>query len=924
MPKPLTLLFYLFLLTSPVMAKSSIPSCDLQLLDNVIQGLHWGDLGGGNQYFKDYGLVLYHQDGQLTGASLAEKGPENTRVLALFPLAGDQQKPHQLLLVDDDHEPCSLGQWQIVPPYPVEDLSAELLNLIELKLRHLTRFTAHEYDTYRRPFETYQSESEAIINGMVYMFDGQDNSESIKASIERMASSNDPDVKQALSTYQYLLVESQMIDKMFSQSEFLFSQQNDEPHLNKLWAAIKLMSPLSSAQANLNGLNVMKGVKIPKNGAELSRMMKHQLRSEISGKPEVGIYRDLSGLVAEKGYQALNVATGNQIKYIKALEKGGELYNAAIALWAFADKLMAGFFPNELVDLDITWGPKELSMLGNRNGAITGIKVTPQAPGIDLATVMLGSAIQIQKVQQTLGLLATRPKLQKYLAKTYLADGYKLAQKIGQLFPKTGHTVQEGVSFAAPWSVDNLLLPKAPKSALNIKPFKYPAVDILQSGYFTAVSLNPGSLEAKFDDVAVNYVAKAKGVGQILVQSAGDKFANSQIESTLKIPIIDGDFMLSPQIKASTFAQQHRIELKIYAQRSISDFQLTFSPGLSLVSEELVNTEHTGLPNEVKTYALVVKAPISKSRFPATLSVNRTKGNSSPQQVNLILPQLTPKLLCIEPGETYNFGLSVSNDEDNELQVLGDGNLSSDWQMTQSINKDNFAIQVQGPGQVINDWQYQLDKDSDDKEITIQLIDRQHRKIYDQVNLNVGCQCQWKATTAGLKNSGIDALWLENMGHSGQMILLSDKKHTHIHHITLNKGPVDTGVMTFVPDCEGNTVDGGWLSVVNERAYAGGYSPQCEGEEGNPGSPELTILAMSDRFVQGRIHGSMIYGNQAFAQNHIIFTAARVSGEKVLNPVLMSLLKDEVKNDPEALAGLAMMMSQMGGTSVCNSPPNPN
>jgi hypothetical protein len=915
--KTLTVFGFIFFSAAAV---ATIPNCQLQSSDEMQQVLHWSYLAGENSYFAEFGLVLYHQDGQLTGATMAEKGRESSRVLALFPMAGDQQKPHQLLLVGEQHEPCSLGQMQIMPQYPTEDLSAELLNIIELKLRHLTRFTEHDYDTYQQPFEVYQSELEAIINGMVYMFDGQDNPKSIKTSIERMASSSDPDVQQALSAYHYLLVESQMIDKMFNQSEFLFSQQNDEPRLKKLWNTIKLLSPLSSAKANLNGLNVMQGVKIPKNGAELSKMMKHQLRSDISGKPEVGIYRDLSGLVAEKGYTALNAATGNKVKYLKALQKGGELYNAAIALWGFADKLMAGFFPNELVDLDITWGPNELSMTGNRNGAITDIKVTPKAPGIDLATVMLGTAIQSAKVQKTLGLLATRPKLQSYLAKTYLADGYKLIQNVGKLFPKTGTVVSEGVGFAAPWSVDNLLLPKAPKSALNINPFKYPPVDIMQSGYFTAVSQTPGNLEAQFDDVAVNYFAKAKGLGKILVQSAGDKFANSQIVSTLEIQINDGEFTLSPQIKVSAFGQQHRFELKVYAQRSLTDFELTFSPGLSLISEELVSTEFAGLPEEVKTYALVVKAPANRSQFPATLSVQRNQGTRLPQHATMILPNLTPRLLCIEPGETYSFNISTSNGEDNELQLLGDGNLSSDWQMNQSINKGDFAIQVKGPGTVSNHWDYQLDDNTKAKQTTIQLVDRQQRHVYDEATFTIGCQCQWQATTGNQENSGVDALWVDHVEskRAGQFIILSDKSHFNVHQIIVKRDAPASGVITFSANCDDNTVDGGWLSIVNETAYGGGHTPACEGEEGNPGTPELTILAVSDKYVQGRIHGSMIYGNNAYVKNHITFTAARVSGKQWLNHPLMSLLSTDIKNDPETLAGLGVMMSQMGGTSVCH------
>lgn len=901
MPYRLTVLFNLIVLTAA--ARAEIPACQLQLFDDVQQGLQWSQLDGENNYFDEFGLVLYHQKGQLTGATMAERGAELSRVLALFPLAGDDSQAHQLMLVGENHAPCALGELKILPAYDVGDISADLLALMELKFRQLASFTEHNYESYRQPFNAYESSLEALINSLIYRFDGEGNPDAIKANIQEMAGSNDSEVQQALATYHYVLVESQMADQIFSQGDNLYSQSesNDEAFLGRIMAAMRLLSPLGSAHAQLNGLTVMQGVKIPKNAETLSKMMNHQLSSEINGKPHVGIFRDLSGLVAEKGFTAINLAAGNKAKH---LQSAGELYNAAIALWGFADKLMAGFFPNELVDIEVTYGPNELNIYENKNGSVDEINVTPQAPGIDLATVMLGTAIQSMKVQQTLGKLAARPKLTNYLMQSKIGDGYQLLQIMAYVFPKAATATSETVSFTAPWAADNLLLPKVPKSALNVNPFKYPPVNIMQPGYFTVLSKTTDLLGITARSEVVNYHAVSTGTAKLLVHSNGAKFANAQIETILDVKINADDFTLTPQLKASAFGQTHQLKLRTFAQKDITDFTLKLADGMKWVSKSLIGTEQTGTKDEVKIYALVVTAPLNKTQFPATIEASRKGSSGSGQQATLVLPKLVPELMCIEPGVSYRFDVSTVSQNQTEER---------------NLDLENFAIQVDGPGQVSEHWNYRVAESVVEKNTTIQLIDRKDQAIYDEATVAIGCGCQWQAETDGQQSVGIDALWIENIdaARPAQLLILSDKSHINMHQALLKNTRTASGVFTFVPDCDEGTVSGSWLSIVNEKAYAAGYSPQCEGDEGNPGTPEVRLNAVSDKFVQGSIHGAMVYGNNAFAENKVTFTAARISAEKWLNQPLLSLLLADLNSDPNALAGLGVMMSQMEAFSVC-------
>lgn len=910
----------IFLVFFAINVFATIEPCHLRTDDEVIQALNWTALSGENHHFDEYGLVFYHQNDHLTGVTFAARIGNQHQLSTLPPMAGDQNKPHQLLLYTENHELCSLGQLQILPFYQAEDLSAELLNIIEQKFRHLASFTPYEYEQFKQPFDEYSSALEALINGMVYYFDGRNNPKSIKVIIEQMADSADPEIQQAMATYHYLLIESGLADHIFAEAE---QQQQIIGQQAQHWSqdifdVLQKLSPLSYAHANLDGMNVMQGIKTPKDGKELSVMMKQQMDSATAGKPEVGIFRDLSGLVAEKGFSMINVSSAGRLKKLQAL---GETYNAALALRSFADKLMAGFFPSELAEMTVTYAPDSLNMFDNTSGEISKVEVVPRAPGIDLATVMLGTAIQSAKVQKTLGKLLASPRLSNVLSQSYIGDGFKLLKKFSKVFPKTHSATVKRIDFAAPWAADNLLLPKAPKSALYVKPFDYPTVNIMQAGYYVATSITPEYLRTSSNEGVVEYHALTQGTGKIMVQSAGDKFANSQIDTTLSIPINDGEFDLSPQISVSKFRQIHRLELKTFKGLDIDDFSLTFSKGTTLIEATLIDQQqsnHGGHGTAVKTYALLVKAPAEKGNFPASLSVKRKNKQRVSQSSIFILPQLTPQLLCLETDQQYTFGASFTNKDDGELLILGDGTLQSDVVDTNAVNLNHFALSIDGPGEVKDHWFYRVGEQHRGKSVLLKLIGRENKQVYDQLSLTIGCSCQWQANTQGQAQRGINALWIEGMGqHNSSLMILSDPEHFNTHHLLFNQPIVNSGMMTFVPNCDDNTVNGSWLSVVNDRAYGGGYSPGCLGDEGNPGTPEIRILSVTDNFVQAKVSGSMVYGVNAFADNQLHFSAKRISAQSLLNNPLLSAALNAMNSDPNAIQALGSMIDQFDSNNAC-------
>ncbi|MFK8011558.1 MAG: hypothetical protein AB8B80_05920 [Marinicellaceae bacterium] len=909
---------------------AEINQCSTQVNNEYATALTWEQLPDRFLNGTELGVVFYVQGEDIVGATIVQSFKNYDALLVNFPDDLNNNKSVKLVYFDEVNGGCDLGDMSIIAPInESEPIMNELLDLIQQRLVNMSLITGLDYEELRQPLANHDNDVKLLLNTFVYMFDGVDNDKSLKRQWQNLESSSNSDTLLAIKHMNYIWIQSGLVDSMFD------SFEKEQSHYNQLLAQLeptnkptkfmtflKALNPLSNAMA-LDGSQLLPIIKPPKTAAALSELMQMQFSSDINGRPSVGKYRDASGAVASIGFSALNKASGEKIAYLKALAAVGDTYNNAIMIWGFLDKLAAGFFPNKLINERVDYGSKVLNLQTKKNGSVSAFWVTPQAPGIDIGKVILGTAMQTGKINSSLSKLSQSTKLVGFLNKSGLGRNINRLSNLLRLINKQTHgSFADATHAMGAWRADNQALPKAP-DLIKIDKFNYPEVNILDPNYIASQSIYPKIINLELFDHSnkvLPYTAVNEGEGLIYLNLNGAKFANNKVN--MKLPVsVDNDAMkLIPSYKISMLNKKHQFKFTTKSGLSADDY--LFEPSTGTTIESI-----TAIDKEAGIYRIAVSAPNKMDQFPASITVRSKQNKSRTVSSSLVLPTLSPAASCIDTNQTIQFRLASQdmplNENDYELTIVGDGLNANDIIIDDNVTEDDFKLTLSGPGKLSKQWLYQAPDKTTDESIILSLKDKLTGQEFDNRKLTLNCQCQWNVTTPDNSNQGTLAFAAEV--EDGWILMLSDPTHDDSVTVTLSNKSAKVGIHTFDNICRNEKpyvtdyVNGSAMILLNNQAYIAGYNGMCLDDDPRvmSQSPELNIESMTNSLIIGSMNGTIYKSaGQTMAESRVklSFQAKILDLDRL--GLLGNLTNGPIDNDYAVALGL--IISNLGLSQACD------
>jgi len=921
------ILFLVVLITDNAVAE--IKQCATQVNAEQVSALTWEQLPDRFLQGQDHGVVFYVQGEDIVGTTIVQAFKNYDALLVNFPNELNNKKSVKLVYFDETNGGCDLGKISINSEmYESEPFMIEVLDLIQQRLINFSLIIGLDYEELRLPLANHDNDVKLLLNTFVYMFDGVDNNQSLKNQWKNLESSNNSDTLLAIKHMNYIWVQSGLVDSMFGSFEKeqvhydqLLAQLDPTNKPSKFMTFLRALNPISNAMA-LDGSQLLPIIKPPKTAAALSELMQMQFSSEINGRPSVGKYRDASGAVASIGFSALNKASGEKIAYLKALDAVGDTYNNAIMIWGFLDKLAAGFFPNKLIKERVDYGSKVLNLETKTNGTVSAFWVTPQAPGIDIGKVILGTAIQSGKINSSLSKLSQSTKLIGFLNKSGMGRNINRLSKLIRLINKETHgSFADATHSMGAWRADNQALPKAP-DLIKIDKFNYPEVNILDPNYTAIKNEYPKILTVNTfnkSNQSYKYVAKREGEGLLSLSLYGAKFANNKIN--LKLPVrVDNDAMkLVPSYKVSMPNKKHQFKFTAKSGLSIDDYLIEPSTGTTIDAISSVD-------KDAGIYVIKVNAPNKLNQFPATITVRSKLNQSRTVNSSLNLPKLSPNIDCVDKNQAIQFKL-FNRDmalAENELTFVDDEIKGNGVIFEDNVTEDNFDLVLSGPGTLSQQWLYQPPQKESQKTVVLTLKDKATNLELEKRELSLNCQCQWDVTTPDGNSKGIKAYAAKLP--DGWVLMLSDANHSDSVTVTLSNKPVTVGMHTFDSVCRKEKpvitdyVNGSAMILLKDKAYVAGHQSTCTDDEPHEmsKSPHLSIDMITDEFVYGSMNGFM-YKN---AGQNMIESWAALSFKAVILDVSNLALLGNITHGPidtETATAMGMIISQMGLSEMCGT-----
>jgi len=916
-------------------AQEPIEACPVRINDSDAMPMNWIALPERILDTGEPAAVFYLQAGHVVGGTVVQAFATHDALLVNFPGQQLTERTVDLMLYDDRTGGCQLGTLTLGDvPLVNEPLFAEVLALIEQRLRLMSQWSGMDYAQLRDPQDAYPSELAAVLGGVVQYFDGSGRNDSLKNRWQQLTASSSAELAEALNELNFVWIESGLVDRLFTEqdqwlqfNDRLSLSQAHNPNPVNSWLAA--LNPMGTARAQLDGRRILSVIEPPQTPQDLAAMMELQYWANIRTQPDVTIYRDASGMVAAVGFSTLNQMGGKRVPQLQMLDQAGDLYNAAIMLWGFLDKLAAGLFPAKLLDPDIDHDAL-LNLSNRQTGQVTAFWVTPQAPGIDLAKVALGTLIQSGKVSATFGKIMRSQKIMGFLQN----------RRWGQFMINTGRVLTEadkltkGTMLAtsgnnAKWITDNLVIPKGPDSVLNIPKFKFPRVNILHPDYIEGrvVDRTVIQMEAFFADARQwPYNALKEGTTQLQLNSVANRFPNTRVNRTVGVEVDHTGMKLTPRYQISKPQQLHSFTFRANQGETMAGYTTETGPGITLQAIEPM----ADLPGH---YQIKVQAPNTVTDFPAVITVRSRSNPTRYVQGVLVLPKLQPRPLCVNPGQTITWRLAESPDfsanGEETLIITGQGNQPGDVFMINASAKSDFELKLTGPGSLsAHDWRYTAPDSDQQGTAQVQLIDRLTNQLLDAWSFSLNCRCQWQLNSPVGDTNGFQALAIDfNQADKQWLLLLSDAEHDNLVTISLSDSDAGFGQHTFDAVCTDSTpritdyVDGSALISVNGQWLIAGHNGRCADDDANTTSPSptLDILHNTGNFISGQLSGRMfqMVGEQLQGtQATVSFQAARIDASQF--SLVGQMLNDSVT--AESAAGMALLLQQAGLMGACEAP----
>ncbi|MFK8011500.1 MAG: hypothetical protein AB8B80_05630 [Marinicellaceae bacterium] len=923
------ILFLVILITDNAVAE--IKQCATQVNAEQVSALTWEQLPDRFLQGQDFGVVFYVQGEDIVGTTIVQAFKNYDALLVNFLNDLSNTQPLKLVYYDETNGGCDLGKISVNSEmYESEPFMNEVLDLIQQRLVNLSLITGFDYEELRQPLVDHKNDVKLLLNTFVYMFDGVNNEKSLRKQWQNLESSNNNDTLLAIKHMNYIWIQSGLIDSMFGSFEKeqahydqLLSQLAPSNKPSKFMTFLKALNPISSAMA-LDGSQLLPIIKPPKTAAALSELMQLQFGSEINGRPSVSRYRDASGAVASIGFSALNKASGGKIAYLKALDAVGDTYNNAIMIWGFLDKLAAGFFPNKLINERADYGSNILNLVNKTKGEVTAFWVTPQAPGIDIGKVILGTAIQTGKINSSLSKLSQSTKLVGFLNKSGMGRNINRLSNLLRLINKQTHgSFADATHGMGAWRADNQALPKAP-DLIKIDKFDYPEVNILDPNYIASQSIHPKIIKLELFDKTnkiLPYTAVNEGDALIYLNSNGAKFANNKVNLKLPVKVENDTMKLLPSYKLSMPNKTYQFKFTAKSGLNIDDYLVEPSTGTAIDSISTIN-------KEAGIYRIAVKTPKDLNHFPASITVRSKHNKSKTVSSSLVLPKLSPSVDCVDKSQTIQFKLSnhamALAENVNELTIVGDGLEANGVIFEDNVTEDDFDLVLSGPGKLSQQWLYQPPQNKSKEVVVIALKDKATGMVIDKRELSLNCQCQWSVSTPENNNEGTQAYAAKVT--DGWVLMLSDPNHTDSVTITLSNKTASVGIHSFDSVCRTehpfitDYVNGSAMMLLKEKTFIAGHYSSCQDDDPHemPKSPQLSIETITDEFVYGSMSGFMYkQSGQKMLESwaDLNFKAVKIDTSSF---GLLGSITDGPINAETAVA-MSMVISQMGLLEMCGS-----
>ncbi|NHK28704.1 hypothetical protein FF098_012360 [Parvularcula flava] len=691
-------------------------------------------------------------------------------------------------------------------------------------------------------------------------------------------------------------------------------------------AMLMMQSTPSSAPVTINGEAFGEALK-PRNAAELSDMMNTQFDSEISGKPEVGKYRDMAGLVLGSGGAAIKTASGGTP--IGAIGDGYIVLSEALFVQAQLEKVWAGLYPAEFGEMEIDYGPVNLRLRdGEDMGSVRAINVTLQARGMELSKIAADIALTKLPIGDALSRSA-RPYAQKLAGSSAMAGAGTVALNSAQVNAVAGKMVRnQQVVEATANTVDGIAKTGTSFYGINnmpdlvtIEPFDYPPVNIMTSGFYTLTVDDPSVVSlGLLSQGSVPYTGIKEGSVSLTAMSNPGRFANSAISAS--VPIFVGEdetsISISPDRTVAIPGDEVRFSVLVYDEDGDVDIDITLSPARhSYRLREINRTDNLPGGAASAVYDLVVETVDDKDAFPVTAMARMSAKPDQVASATIERARIEP-VACVPWGVAHQFRTNVP-------EALA----SIEWQ-------------VSGIGSVERDGTYTAQGSGPKKRSRITAIDADTGEELDSLYFDVGCTCSWTYSVAGQTSSGTIA-HIRTFSEGGEPAYVidmtqDDSDGTEIFSTVQMMGrgrPFDGVAEPFEFGCRNgiatNDVTGS-VQAIRTRdgvSYISGADLPCprrqtqaERVEGGhcpdvPG-PSITLTPLAGgEMVRGRVTGqSTEFDGGALecriSQSFMLsFTAAR-------SPMDMSGMEElarQAEADPSSIDPMAMMQQMMKMTS---------
>jgi len=692
-------------------------------------------------------------------------------------------------------------------------------------------------------------------------------------------------------------------------------------------AMLMLQSTPSTAPVTISGEAFGEALK-PRNAVELSDMMNTQFDSEISGKPEVGIYRDMAGLVLGSGGAAIKTASGGT--RVGAIGDGYILLSEGLFVQAQLEKVWAGLYPAEFGQIEIDYGPVNLRLRdGEDMGSVRAINVTLQAKGMELSKIAAEIALSKLPIGDALSKSA-RPYAQKFAATPAVVGSGTVAVNSAQVNAVANNIVtNQATADLAANSVDGFAKTGTTMYGINalpdmvtIEPFSYPPVNIMTSGYYT-LTVDDSEIVGLglLSQGSVPYTGLKEGSVTLTAMSDPGKFANNAI--TASVPIFVGEdetsISITPERTVAIPGDDVRFSVLVYDEDGDADINVTLSPARhSYRLREINRTDNLPGGAVSALYDLVVETVEDKDAFPVTAMARMSAKPDQIASATIERARIEP-VACVPWGVAHQFRTNVPE------SLAG-----IEWQ-------------VSGIGSVERDGTYTAQGSGPKKRSRITAINADTGKELDSLSFDIGCTCSWTFSAAGVFSSGdnVQITMVDYPAGQGYLIEFAHNDNNSTEIITSGKmgglgDPFGGRAEPFRFECQANglpsnesTGTAQFISSITGASYMAGADNPCRSQKTvndrecpHIGSPSISFTPINEDFVRGTVAGPVKKLDFATASCSIPgnFRLDFLGARDGMDMSGMEELARQAEQDPSSIDPMAMMQQMMnmaGGEDMC-------